>query len=142
MFGKPTRSPPPTSNEQPVDMDLNKEEVCEAEDAAPAPESIRNMTDDEIATLRKKMVRKIDIVIMPIMGILYILNCEFPAPIPHTRAVGLTLLPDVHRSALAATKLYGIMDDLNMDTTQFATAISILFGPSSPRNSTFSEPIH
>lgn len=46
------------------------------------------------------------------MGILYILNY-------------------VDRSALAATKVYGIMDDLNMDETQFATAISILFGRSS-----------
>lgn len=43
------------------------------------------------------------------MGILYILNY-------------------VDRSALAATKVYGIMDDLNMDAQQFATAISILFG--------------
>lgn len=43
------------------------------------------------------------------MGILYILNY-------------------VDRSALAATKVYGIMEDLGMDTAQFATAISILFG--------------
>jgi hypothetical protein len=45
----------------------------------------------------------------PIMGILYILNY-------------------VDRSALAATKVYGIMDDLNMTEPQFATAIAILFG--------------
>lgn len=43
------------------------------------------------------------------MGILYILNY-------------------VDRSALAATKVYGIMDDLNMSEAQFATAIAILFG--------------
>ena len=42
------------------------------------------------------------------MGILYILNY-------------------VDRSALAATKVYGIMDDLNMSLQDFATAISILF---------------
>jgi hypothetical protein len=34
---------------------------------------------------------------------------------------------DVDRSALAATKVYGIMEDLNMNNAQFATAISILF---------------
>lgn len=52
------------------------------------------------------------------MGVLYILNY-------------------VDRQALAATKVYGIMDDLNMNATQFATAISILFGtyPFSPDNS-------
>lgn len=44
----------------------------------------------------------------PIMGILYILNY-------------------VDRSALAATKVYGIMEDLNMTTAQFATAITFLF---------------
>lgn len=43
------------------------------------------------------------------MGILYILNY-------------------IDRSALAATKVYGIMDDLDMSTQDFATAISILFG--------------
>lgn len=46
------------------------------------------------------------------MGILYVLNY-------------------VDRSALAATKVYGIMDDLNMNEAQFATAIAILFGSSS-----------
>lgn len=35
---------------------------------------------------------------------------------------------DVDRSALAAAKVYGIMDDLHMSTNDFATAISILFG--------------
>jgi hypothetical protein len=48
------------------------------------------------------------------MGILYILNY-------------------VDRSALAATKVYGIMEDLNMSTSDFATAISILFGQFSRR---------
>lgn len=103
-----------------------------AEATAPVPESLMNMTEAELSDLQKKMVRKMDIVIMyagaiktlqtdplrtdlssrPIMGILYILNY-------------------VDRSALAATKVYGIMDDLNMDTQQFATAISILFGETS-----------
>lgn len=37
---------------------------------------------------------------------------------------------DVDRSGLAATRVYGITDDLNMSTTDFATAIAILFGKS------------
>ncbi|KAH8169822.1 major facilitator superfamily protein [Sarocladium implicatum] len=80
----------------------------QVEDAAPIPESLRAMSPEEIRTLEKKMVRKMDIVIMPIMGILYVLNY-------------------VDRSALAATKVYGIMDDLGMTEAQFATAIAILF---------------
>ncbi|KAH8901233.1 MFS general substrate transporter [Thozetella sp. PMI_491] len=66
------------------------------------------MSEAEIKTLRRKMVRKMDIVILPIIGILYVFNY-------------------VDKSALAAAKVYGIMEDLNMTTNDFATAISILF---------------
>lgn len=34
------------------------------EDAAPKPESLRSMSQEEINTLEKKMVRKMDLVIM------------------------------------------------------------------------------
>ncbi|CAI6086743.1 hypothetical protein V2G26_009724 [Clonostachys chloroleuca] len=78
------------------------------EHTLPKPDSIATLNDEELNLLKKRMVRKMDLVIMPIMGILYILNY-------------------VDRSALAATKVYGIMEDLGMDTAQFATAISILF---------------
>ncbi|SPO01722.1 related to nicotinamide mononucleotide permease [Cephalotrichum gorgonifer] len=103
-----TRAASSASIDQPVDVDVMKEEAHIVEDAVPKPDSIRDLTEEELQDLKKRIVRKMDMVIMPIMGILYLLNY-------------------VDRSALAATKLYGIMDDLNMDTTQFATAISILF---------------
>ncbi|KAI0884330.1 major facilitator superfamily domain-containing protein [Annulohypoxylon maeteangense] len=90
-----------------VKYDLEHSEQT-AEDAVEKPESIRDMSAEEIRKLEIKMVRKMDLVIMPIMGILYILNY-------------------VDRSALAATKVYGIMEDLGMSTTDFATVISILF---------------
>jgi epoxyqueuosine reductase QueG len=35
---------------------------------------------------------------------------------------------DIDRQNLAAAKLRGILTDLKMDTTQFATAIAILYG--------------
>ena len=72
------------------------------------PESLRHLSKEEIEGLNKKLVRKMDLVIMPIVAILYILNY-------------------VDRQNLAAAKLQGITDDLNMSTQQFATAISILF---------------
>ncbi|POR31077.1 Pantothenate transporter, putative [Tolypocladium paradoxum] len=72
------------------------------------PESLRNLSEDEIRRLNKKLVRKIDLFILPIIGILYILNY-------------------IDRQNLAAAKLQGITDDLHMTTQQFATAISILF---------------
>ncbi|CAO2654425.1 Nn.00g111580.m01.CDS01 [Neocucurbitaria sp. VM-36] len=72
------------------------------------PESLRALSKDDISQLNKKLVRKIDFIILPIIGILYILNY-------------------IDRQNLAAAKLQGIMEDLNMTTQQFATAISILF---------------
>ncbi|KAH8587660.1 major facilitator superfamily domain-containing protein [Bisporella sp. PMI_857] len=72
------------------------------------PESIRNLSDTEVKRLSGKLVRKIDLYILPTIGILYILNY-------------------IDRQNLAAAKLQGIMEDLNMTTQQFATAISILF---------------
>lgn len=72
------------------------------------PESLRNLDEDEIKILNKKLVRKVDLFVLPTIGILYILNY-------------------IDRQNLAAAKLQGIMEDLNMSTQQFATAISILF---------------
>jgi hypothetical protein len=72
------------------------------------PDSLRCLGQEEIARLNKKLVRKIDFTILPIIGILYILNY-------------------IDRQNLAAAKLQGIMEDLDMTTQQFATAISILF---------------
>ncbi|PIG86561.1 pantothenate transporter [Aspergillus arachidicola] len=72
------------------------------------PESLRNLSEDELNTLNQKIVRKVDFLVLPTIGILYILNY-------------------VDRQNLAAAKLQGIMEDLNMTTQQFATAVSILF---------------
>lgn len=72
------------------------------------PHSLRNLSQDEISDLNRKLVRKIDCIVLPIIGILYILNY-------------------IDRQNLAAAKLQGIMEDLDMTTQQFATAISILF---------------
>ncbi|KAI9044852.1 major facilitator superfamily domain-containing protein [Aspergillus affinis] len=72
------------------------------------PDSLRDLSDEEIKKLNKRVVRKVDLLVLPTIGILYILNY-------------------VDRQNLAAAKLQGIMEDLNMDTQQFATAVSILF---------------
>ena len=66
------------------------------------PESVRNLSDDEVKSLNKKLVRKVDLFVLPTIGILYILNY-------------------IDRQNLAAAKLQGIMEDLNMSTEQFAT---------------------
>ncbi|KAJ6014047.1 hypothetical protein N7540_008638 [Penicillium herquei] len=72
------------------------------------PQSLHGLSDDEIAQLSRKIVRKIDLIILPTIGILYILNY-------------------IDRQNLASAKLQGITEDLHMTTEQFATAVSILF---------------
>lgn len=47
------------------------------QDRIPKPDSIANLSQEELNAMEKAMVRKADIWIMPIIGILYILNCEF-----------------------------------------------------------------
>ncbi|KAJ5949753.1 hypothetical protein N7454_001337 [Penicillium verhagenii] len=72
------------------------------------PETLRNMSDEELKEMNVKLVRKVDLIVLPTIGILYILNY-------------------VDRQNLAAAKLQGIIEDLNLTTQQFATAVSILF---------------
>jgi MFS family permease len=72
------------------------------------PESLRNLSQEELAAMNKKLVRKIDLLILPTIGILYILNY-------------------IDRQNLGAAKLEGIEKDLHLSTAQFASAISILF---------------
>ncbi|THX76056.1 MFS general substrate transporter [Aureobasidium pullulans] len=74
----------------------------------PMPDSLQHYTEAELKEIEKRLKRKADFTIMPIVGILYILNY-------------------IDRQNLAAAKLQGIMEDLNMSTTEFATAVSILF---------------
>ncbi|WVF70353.1 hypothetical protein IAT40_005143 [Kwoniella sp. CBS 6097] len=80
----------------------------EGEDPTSMPESLRALSEEERRALERKIVRKADLVILPIVGVLYILNY-------------------IDRQNLSAAKLQGIMEDLNMTTQQFATAIAILF---------------
>lgn len=74
----------------------------------PRPDTLRGLSETDIVTLQRKLVRKIDRVILPTIGLLYILNY-------------------IDRQNLAAAKLQGITKDLNITTQQFATAVSILF---------------
>jgi hypothetical protein len=49
--------------------------------------------------------------------------CDLSDP----KNAALTDTTDIDRQNLAAAKLQGVMIDLHLSTTQFATAISILF---------------
>ncbi|KAL4804947.1 major facilitator superfamily domain-containing protein [Aspergillus unguis] len=72
------------------------------------PESLQTLTPEALSALNRKIIRKVDLLVLPTIGILYILNY-------------------IDRQNLASAKLQGIMEDLSMTESQFATAISILF---------------
>lgn len=91
----------------------------------PIPETLVGLSDDEKRLIERRLVRKVDLVLLPIVGILYILNCESTCSEAWGALAHVT--PDIDRQNLAVAKLQGIMEDLNLSTQQFATAISILF---------------
>lgn len=88
--------------------DADKTSTAEGQVIDRMPDCLRALGEDEMKALNRKIVRKVDLVVLPTIGILYILNY-------------------IDRQNLAAAKLQGIMEDLNMTTQQFATAVSILF---------------
>ena len=87
-----------------VPAHLTKTAIMKAE----APEFIRNMSPAEREHAERALVRKIDFRLMPTIIIMYIMNY-------------------LDRNNIAAAKLAGLVDDLNLHGTQFQTAVSILF---------------
>lgn len=86
------------------------------------PEEIAALSEEDYNATVKRIVRKADCVIMFVLSAL-LLDCTNPRPIMGI----LYVLNYIDRQNLAAAKLQGIMEDLDMTTQQFATAISILF---------------
>ena len=77
------------------------------------PDLIRKLTSDERAHLERKLVRKIDICLLPTLILMYIMNY-------------------LDRNNIAAARLAGLEDPvseggLNLTSTQYLTALSILF---------------
>ena len=72
------------------------------------PPSLAILTDDEYNQLGKKATWKMDLIIMPVITIMYILNY-------------------LDRQNIASARLAGIEDDLNLSDVDYQTAVSILF---------------
>lgn len=72
------------------------------------PESLQDLTQEQLAELDKKVTRKIDLRLMPMLIYIYILNY-------------------LDRNNIASARLGGIEADLGLVGTQYQTAISILF---------------
>jgi hypothetical protein len=78
------------------------------EEQAPLPEAIAGYSDAELRRLGRKATIKLDLIIMPAMTILYILNY-------------------LDRQNIAVSNLAGITVDLGLSVTQYNTTVSILF---------------
>ncbi|KAE8539122.1 hypothetical protein D1P53_005494 [Cryptococcus gattii VGV] len=96
--------------EEKLNDEMIEDVAVKQEDHAIAilPESLWGMSEEERNALERKIVRKMDLIVLPIIMILYILNY-------------------IDRQNLAVSKLQGIMIDLDLTTQQFATCVSVLF---------------
>ncbi|WOO77177.1 putative transporterC [Vanrija pseudolonga] len=72
------------------------------------PASLQHLDEAEMSRLDKKITRKIDFVLMPILIILYVLNF-------------------LDRNNISTAKIGGMTKDLHMNTEQFGTAVAVLF---------------
>ncbi|KAJ6070524.1 hypothetical protein N7467_011843 [Penicillium canescens] len=72
------------------------------------PPLLQDIATQELEALEKRLVRRIDIRLMPMLVLIYILNY-------------------LDRNAIAAAKLAGITEDLELSSVQFQTSVSILF---------------
>ncbi|EPE09849.1 pantothenate transporter liz1 [Ophiostoma piceae UAMH 11346] len=72
------------------------------------PAFLLNMTAEERIAMEKRLKRKIDSRLMPMIILMYILNY-------------------IDRNNISAATLGGLKEDLNLSSTQFLTAVSILF---------------
>ncbi|KAL7422592.1 hypothetical protein Q5752_003240 [Cryptotrichosporon argae] len=70
--------------------------------------ALRGLSADELHAIERRATRKLDMLLMPILFVLYILNY-------------------LDRQNISSAKLANIMVDLDMTTQQYATAVAVLF---------------
>jgi hypothetical protein len=91
-----------------VDEHVEGLDKTQHEEQKPLPEAISGYSQDELHKLGRKATIKLDLVIMPAMVILYILNY-------------------LDRQNIAASNLADITVDLGLSVTQYNATVSILF---------------
>ncbi|WVR00120.1 hypothetical protein IAU59_007262 [Kwoniella sp. CBS 9459] len=76
--------------------------------AVQLPESLQGLSAEEIAAIDKAATKKLDILLMPVLVFLYILNY-------------------LDRQNISSAKLAGIMEDIGLTTQQYNTCVAVLF---------------
>lgn len=95
-----------------------QQEFIETEEAGPSkpfgnnetamPPALAALSEEEFEQVKKSAVRKLDLRIMPAVVLMYILNY-------------------LDRQNIASAKLANLVQDLNMTSVQYQTAVSLLF---------------
>lgn len=88
--------------------DVLEEDYFENQSSDGMPEILRQLTAEEYKKVGNKATLKMDIIIIPCLMLMYILNY-------------------LDRNNIASAKLANITEDLNMTPTEYQTCISILF---------------
>lgn len=88
--------------------DASFENVSTARPIREPPPLVKHLSADERQRLEMALVRKIDLRLLPLVILMYVMNY-------------------LDRNNIAAARLAGLEDDLELTSTQYLTAVSILF---------------
>lgn len=91
------------------------EEDIESQSSNAVPEILRQLTPEEYKKVGDKATSKMDIIILPCLMLMYILNY-------------------LDRNNIASAKLANISEDLDLTPTEYQSCISILFAGYSKRS--------
>ena len=72
------------------------------------PDNLRSLSPEELDSIGRKATLKIDVIVMPCLIIMYVLNY-------------------LDRQNIASARLAGLPDDLGLNDSQYQTCVSILF---------------
>lgn len=111
--------------------DLNADKLSQHGGNLIMPASLAALSQEEYERIGKKATLKMDLVIMPIMVIMYIRECNPRTPTSFSQRTRLTYLMIkvnyLDRQNIASAKLADITTDLNLSQVEYQTTVSILF---------------
>ncbi|KAJ0333132.1 hypothetical protein COL922a_011009 [Colletotrichum nupharicola] len=121
-----------TDNEDPVKVDSQKKKYDTTNEsrasfegqttewpARPLPELLRDLTEDELKDLEKKLIRKVDMRMLPTMILIYIMNYldRLVSSVSKHRPQTKRRI----RNAIGSARLGGLEKDLGLTGSEFQT---------------------
>lgn len=116
---------PPHESVQKEPLDADVEMIENAKDASgpELPPLLQGLAEDEIKTVEKKMIRKVDWRMLPLIILMYIL---VRAAVPlFVSAVSSQSQNYLDRNNIAAARLAGLEDDLHLTGSQYQVQLRV-----------------